>query len=625
MAETGSRVASSGTGSEGPVPARPAPASEAGDGKGRAQGRWHYAAAALVYAALVLACLPEAVYFLTANLVPVEGAVSIYHIYWFSEVIYGDGDSIWFMPNLFYPHGMYLMEQSAGILKQWLAALLGGGAKPWLANNIIHVTTPVTVALTGFFVARRRLRAPFWIALAVGWFVAWTYPVIRMAQTPWLVSSEGALLFLYGLLRIRDEKSEPALLRAAFWTGLAGAVSLWVSPQSIIHLFVFGVAALGDRLLARAWRQSGIVVLAGGVALLASLPIHYETWITFGGSMERLGGGWEESAPVYSATLTEILVPPAESRLLGWLTRCFTDRGANLRTWSESYVCVLIWPLAILGLLSRKRGTGFLAASAVLAWLLALGPVMAVNELTAETKGMPGLFQLVGHIPGPGSMRVMRRYCLTADLALGLLAGYGLMHLYERYKNQFLRDALPLFLILLVSWDMRHPPWPQRLEGDPEPAFLQLIAEEPGMFAVLDLPYSTASETYCFHGAIHKKGVLWGWGSRMDMRKRRRMEMALYFPGLDVTPPPNPDDYGRFARGLLEYNVRYILVHEQYLVYAPGGMRREVISTLENPAIWARQPYIEPPLLVNADDTVRAYLIRPRRILRPGRLSDGRH
>ena len=588
-----------------------------------------FALAAFVYTLLAfIAFLPGGLGLFHNWIAWFEDPTNCYRIWWIGEVMAGRGESIWELPLLFYPVGVRTMTMSNGIGKELLAAALGGARAPWLAGNLIAFTTPITSALAGFAVLRVALRGAFLPALVGGWMAAYAGYFWAHVVSPWMASTEGYLLFIGCLLYLRRR----ADWRVSILAGVAVALAVWLQIQFLAHIVVLSGIYVADRLIARDARGAALIVPAAMVGALLSAPLLIETWRTFGGDAELMSGGESDLAmAVYRTRLSSMFLPPEGSLPIGLFSRAaatvLEPLSIKLDLHSNNYLGWTVLALAFVGWRTKHRGTGFLAVVAVTFALLSCGPVISLFSeplptTSEEARAMPlfgwswipGPFQLIRDLPILGTMRVPGRFMTSAQVALGLLAGFGALRVlrwgyFRRWK------AAGAALLLLAHFDINN--WPVKLAPRQYSSYWETIAAEPGDFAILDLPYTRGMHQYMHYGAYHHKGVIWGFASRMPSSDFEPVEDDFRFPG--ILPPFEPElwnpDVPRFARSLLKYRVRYVCFHELHLNY--GGMealkplRAALIAFWENPDTWAGQDIIEPPKLVHADDVIRVYLIEP--------------
>ena len=576
--------------------------------------------AAAVYLALaVVAALPGVGWVFRRPLLWFEGPEIYYRIWWFRLVLTGERESIWHLSNVLPPDGVPLMLTSNGLGKEWLFAVLGWWLDPTVAGNLLMVTTPATVALAGFLVLRRLLHGAFLPALLGGWLCGLSgFGVVQQVH-PWLASAEGLVIFLGALVLMRHRVTP---LRVAV-AGGGAALAAWFSIQNIVYLLTISSVYTAERAWRRDWQGIAAVVAAGGIAVLACLPLLWQTWRAYGGDFSAMRGETPlEAIFLWRVNLAQMVLPWERGWPLGGLSAWVAERTAHNPA-PGGYLGWVVIPLALLGAWTRHRGTGFLAAMAVVGLLLSFGPVISLHQepdtpaLLFGPTWIPGPFYLLKDWPVLGSLRTPARFITIANLAMGLLAGYGMLRVMRWRKlrggGSWKRPAVLAALLLLHTADRAV--WPFEPVPRLHSSFHHGIAQEPGDFAVLDIPYGRGMKTYMYLSTYHEKTAIWGYGGRMQMDQLRQLEEDFRFPLVAAGGPETwPTDYERFAESLVRYNVRYILLHEHHLHYNEGiqELRGMLIDIIEDPATWENQTHIEPPVFAYSDRTIRAYRVLPK-------------
>jgi hypothetical protein len=381
-----------------------------------------------------------------------------------------------------------------------------------------------------------------------------------------------------------------------------------------------------------------MIVPVGALAALLCAPLLVETWRAYGGSLELMSGSDSREAMfLWRNRLAQFVLPPTSALGSGLLSSALIGAGVPTVPHPAPFLGWTTLVLAFLGWRTRRRGTGFLAAVAIVFIVLSCGPVISVLDApvsSIDAHGNPTPLSGPGWIPGPfllvkdlpilGSMRVPGRFVTTAQLALGFLAGYGALALLRRGPFRRFRLAT-VALLALLHFNVNT--WPVRYAPEQSIAYWSQIAAEPGDFTVLDVPYARGVHQYMHYGAYHRHEVAWGFGSRVPDAQLRELEQAFEFPGIGsaFTADLGTPDVVRFARSLRERNVRYVIFHKLHLElradtlshlaaedpslleYAP-----KLYSLWDNADTWAAQDAIAPPRLVFDDARARVYLIEPR-------------
>ncbi len=200
------------------------------------------------------------------------------------------------------------------------------------------------------------------------------------------------------------------------------------------------------------------------------------------------GGGFADQ---YSADLMGYLLP---TRLHPWLgswvaTLPFpNDKGQQIYL---GYTLMILLVLgASVGLRVRKsRGiTGFWLLAFTFFWLLTLGPRV---RWAGQEGAIPGPFALVNQLPFFNGNRYPSRYSVMLLLCAAPLAANGLIWLTTQlqWKARGNSRLIPITLVIIAClFTIEHISTPLPLSDFRVPPIYQRIAQEPGDFALLELP-----------------------------------------------------------------------------------------------------------------------------------------
>jgi hypothetical protein len=544
-----------------------------------------------------------------------DGSILFYRMHWLGEVFWTGRGSVWRMPSILSPEGMPLLLTSNGLGREWFFAVLGRPLDPQIVGNLFALTVPFTVAMATFLCLRRLLRGGFLPALAGGWFAGMNSFFIEHFVHSWLCAFEPLVAFLVMLLLLLRGCTSRRILV----TGFCAGATAWFCSQSIVYLVLIALVFAAWMLFKRKIVTAALLVPIGAIGGLIALPLLLQLWVAFDGDLAAMAGDSANHAIyLWRTKPLNWLAPPDSNSVLAPLR----DPFGNLlpAPHQEAYLGWVVLPLAVLGIFSRRRGSGFLAALALLSLILSGGAVLSLgNEPTAEAPAfgptwIPGPFLWMADWPIFHTLRTPARFVAVTHLALAVLGAFGVLRLLRWGPVRRFRVPVVAALLMLHSADRNlwsFEPFP-RIES----RFWSEVAAEPGGFAVLDLPYERGVDHYMHYGAYHRKGVIWGFGGRLPearlQDRERDLRWALLGTGL---PETWPTDHDRFARSLVRYRVRYLVLHEAHLKWNDQmrGTRAELIRLIEDPATWRDQPHIAPPRLAWQDQFLRVYRIEPAR------------
>jgi hypothetical protein len=186
-------------------------------------------------------------------------------------------------------------------------------------------------------------------------------------------------------------------------------------------------------------------------------------------------------------------------------------------------------------------------------------------------------------VPGFSVMRVPSRFVVLTSLALAVLVGYALAALSARLHPALdpaapeaatappaTRFALPQLsgrtlavyggVAVLIALEFVTIPYPMAPPGYHIP-FYEQVAQEPGHFAILELPLRPMSD-YMAYQTVHGKPIVYGYLSRQPPDPFVEGTPAVHYL-LNTTPvdalPPAEAATG--AATLRAAGIRYVVVH----------------------------------------------------------------
>lgn len=225
-------------------------------------------------------------------------------------------------------------------------------------------------------------------------------------------------------------------------------------------------------------------------------------------------------ANMFSADLLGIFVP-GHHRLWGGLFSSFRLGGDSV-----VYAGLVGLSLAAIGW-QRCRAefpVRWLLLTGVVFWVLSLGPYLHVNgvwEFGSFRITLPYLYMI--DIPLLGENRTPGRFHMITQLAVALLAAYGVRELFRRPRAGWGRPVLAAIMGGMILLDTLPPS--QSPGTTPAPLLYQQISSDPRTFAVLQLPLSRWSAlmkngsespaSMMYFQTIHGKPIFSGLASRL--------------------------------------------------------------------------------------------------------------
>lgn len=233
---------------------------------------------------------------------------------------------------------------------------------------------------------------------------------------------------------------------------------------------------------------------------------------------------WRSSAPgldVIAYLLPNPLHPWAPASWLEWLQR--QPNGGVENAASLSWVALLTVAVAAWRTGSRPHG-GWLAFTILFA-VLALGPFVWIAGMNTH---LPTPWALIRYLPLIGAARMPTRIAVLATLGLSMLLAMSIQRLRQGSARPNLLAGAIALLLLFELW-----PAPRLVADGRIPQIFQIIADDPRVVRVLDLPFGLRdglssrgdhSAIAQYHQTAHGKPIVGGYLSRLPPGEIGRYE-----------------------------------------------------------------------------------------------------
>lgn len=399
----------------------------------------------------------------------------------------------WWNAPAFYPSaGVLAFSENLLSLAPITAPIIHVTGSPLLAYNAAFLLSYVFSGLGAYFLAYVLTRAHGASFVAA---IAFAFAPYRLSHTQHLqlLSSYWMPVAIAALhLYIASPQWRWAVMFAAAWLmqALASGYYLFFLTTFVLMWIVWFVPR---RLQLRQTVRLGV---AWGVAACLLAPL------LFGYRSIHASYGFKRS-PVevinYSADLAGIVSASPDSLVWG---RLHTGVGAEAEQFPGLTIVLLLVAGLVLG--GKKRGEAggatldarggravvFYGASAVLMWMLSLGPW---PKMAGKPFGVPGPYAILAMLPGFDGMRVPARLWMVAVLCLAVLAAFVVARI-QSARTRHAVIAIVTAGLLLDAWPRRFPvvaaPGPRVTSGEAR--------------ARLGLPLHEA-ETETMYGAIAQR------------------------------------------------------------------------------------------------------------------------
>jgi hypothetical protein len=465
---------------------------------------------------------------------------------------------------------------------------------------------------------------------------------------------------LYLLKTLREPKLKNAVLAGLFFAMAALAEMIFAS---FLGLFTAVIVLAAWRPWRLRWSALGRLALAMAVAVLIWAPVLVPVARAFLTGDYALTG-WGESVKLSADVVG--LVTPTELNPVAEPARLFRDAGAGqadswaaaLRAVEEGkgrfsdintvFLGYATLALAVLGAWAGRKRLKPWIWSALVFGVLALGPLLQINgryrfsldNMLPEGVTFPLPFSLLHFIPFINANRAPNRNSAILMLTLAVLAGYGAAWLLGRIANSKWQMAngkdqtgearntrFPLHVprstrtivylsacLLAILILAEHLAVPLPTTDASIPAIYQQIAQEPGDFAIMQLPLGwrnsfgvlgSEQTNLQYFQTAHGKPIIGGNISRapaykMDYFARIPLFKALTDLEMYREVSPETDAAARKQAGDLMalYDVRYFITTPPIpgrFPYQDTWQRTEDyaldVLPLEKPPVWEQDGY----------------------------------
>ncbi len=333
----------------------------------------------------------------------------------------------------------------------------------------------------------------------------------------------------------------------------------------------------------------------------------------------------------FSADVLGFVIPTIHHPLLGNLITQTSIRNFSLG--QHIYLGFTLLGLLLIAVWTSHRRVElrFWLVSAIFFALLCLGPLITVNGHVTD---LPGPFVLLQNLPFFKGNRYPSRYSVMLLLSLSIIAAFALVQLgrWVNRQRSIANGQWSIFTLIALLFLFEHLSLPLPQSDMRVPAPYQLIAADPGDFAVLDVPFAwrngfriTGAMTTQFmfgqfYQTVHQKRLLQGNTSRNPEFKFQYFTDAPVInsllaleTGQPLPPQRWSTDQAIAAEVLAFFNIKYIVVRPYRYQKFDG---QKTISVSEQGVL----PYIEdvlPVEKIHDEIAIKIYRVIPKEEARP--------
>lgn len=438
-----------------------------------------------------------------------DGWQNYWNLWWVSKALLEEHTSPFFTHYLYYPTGVSLLFHTLnlpnGLLAMPLQALFG----TIVAYNFIVFISSFLSGYGAFLLALEVTRAR-WAAFIAGLIYAFSpFRSAHLLGHMQVFSTEWIPFFIFSLFRAKRGGS--LILPAVFL--ILSSLSDWYQS---VYLALFTALYLGWL----AWRKSLTLRVAlrigavWGLGVLALSPLLIPMLWDMLHYRYMFAHPWD--AIIFSADLLAFITPsefhPLWGKLAGKIAKNFTGPLSE-RTVFLGYTSLV---LALVAWKKKAKSVSLWLIAGFFFMIMALGPYL---HILGKIVPLPLPYGFLREVPFIAMARTVSRFYLMATLSLGVLAALGAKALGRRLSPTL------AFLILLEYWPAPYPFTPPDI-----PDFYRKLAQEPGEFAIINLPMNWDRSSYLLYQTVHRKWLVSGYTSREDPRTLvKKMPVLQHF------------------------------------------------------------------------------------------------
>jgi hypothetical protein len=441
----------------------------------------------------------------------------VWNTWWFRYASFNLGQNPLYSTHTFYPLGIDLVLYTYNLTN----ALLSLPLQPFLSlpaiSNLTFLLATVLSAYGTFLLVHYELQA----TPAGPGPAAAHLPGLMAAFLAGLIYAFGAYRMVYAAIGHYDMWSTAwipfyalYLLRAIRQPGLRNAVLAAVFlVLAMLSEMIFGVFLAMLTLIVLAFllgRRTRARIAGGWPALLRRLAvIGLVAALLYAPLLlpivrEMFGGyelaGWGDAEKL-SVDLAGLVTPTPLHPLGGDWVQTLRQTQEGTAPFRDVNTVFLGWAglaLAIVGAVRYRRRLAAWITGFVVFTLFSLGPLLQINakstfDLDGLLVNVPLPFIILHYLPVVKANRVPNRFSVVLMLALAVLAGFGAYWLLRRAASlkrpaagRWLLATCSLLLAAILLFEHWSVPLP--LTDARIPPVYELVAAEPGDFAILQLP-----------------------------------------------------------------------------------------------------------------------------------------
>jgi len=481
--------------------------------------------------------------------------------FWWAKRSIVQGHSPFYTRLLYHPHGVSLAYHNIAWLNIGLWLPLQGIVGSNFAYSLVFL---VVLALNGtsmYLLVEELLDSRLAAFLGGLIYGFWPYTLSHYGHPNMMVGFGVPMALLY-LKRTMEQKRLGDALLAAIFLALIGIArwQLLIIASGVIGLYVLW-RCLGEK-ACRTRRSLGLLVVVGLAAAVLMAPLAAPVATTYldEGNREEILIDEEISG---QTDLLAYVLPTRDHPLWNDAAARVYENFVHNRVYVP-FLGYTVLALAFYGAVKDWKKARFWVLVALVTMVLALGPQLRINGRLYSQIPMP--YRLLDDFFFVRALRKPDRLNIILGLPIGIVASLGMAALMRRL-GRFPSSVLMVVVIGgLILWEYNLVPY--HTERSDTPSWYELLAEESGQFAVLDLPMrpETYDKEYMFYQTTHRKPLVEGHVSRPPREAYVFIDSLPFLSRLrqDNVMDPTLVDVSHQLRMLEEADIRYVILHKDF-------------------------------------------------------------
>ncbi len=512
---------------------------------------------------------------------------SFWNLWWIKASV-GSFQNPYYTYVMLYPSGTSVLFQGFTFVNSLPGIFLQGPLGLVLTYNLFFFTSYILSGFNAYLLAKSVTREK------VGSFIAgvvYAFAPIHVAQSMAhlnIMTQQWLPLYLLFLFRLRDQTELRNVVYASIALLLVALSDLHFLIMALLLTALFTVYLLWKErspILSSAFIPRLVLTLVSTVVLMLPFMFPIISGVllgTAGYSAEPLSADVRNSAD-----LAAFFIPGPTNPIFRNLVRnIYLPISPFTYTSQYVYAGYTTIALALIGFaLAWKRQNGlrvrFWLLSLLTFGILSLGPyVTLLGNMTQLPLPYLYLYYLIRVFQ---SIRTPYRLDIVVMLTLAVLAAIALSRMFERYGTRKILKAIAYkkFVAVLVSvlilvefFAAPMPVVPAQI-----PSYYNIIRNDPGQFAVMEVPIDLTLDVYLLYQTFHGKFLVNGHAARTPdyalvfqqstpfIRLLRNDTSVLASPPKDILVQDiNETKIVPYILG--QFNIRYVILHRHILTKA---------------------------------------------------------